>query len=455
MTRTLAVDALERMEASRCLAREAITPLLARREISAEDQSFLWELVHGVTRHRTTIDRILTTFSRVKLRKVHRRVLQALRIAVYQIVYLDRVPRWAAVYDSVEIVKARFPGWIVKFANGCLRAVSRAVDMKVAGPLPPEDLRRAVPISGQRHCLFTAPLFPDPREDPVGSLALRHSHPEWLVRRWLERYGPETAEAVLRAGNEPPFLWLRAAPDRIRDLVRELGRRGIGHEVTAVPPEAVRLTEPVGRIHELPGYRQGWFVVQDRTAMRAAPLLGPRPGDRVLDLCAAPGGKATHLAHLVGPEGTVVAVDRRPRRLAKLLETAGRLGLGNISPVVADARAPDLDLGEPFDRVLLDVPCSNTGVLAKRVEARHRISPEQVESLAEVQRELLRAAVRHSRPGAVLVYSTCSLEPEEGPGLLHRAIEDGLPLELEEEISVLPEARYCDGGYLARLVRKR
>jgi len=456
MVRGLAIDALEKMKRTSCLAQEALTPLLASRRFSPEDQAFLWDLVHGVTRHRVTIDHILDAFSRVRLGKINARVLQALRVAVYQIVWLDRIPARAAVYESVEIVKERFPGWTVGFTNGCLRSIARSVDIKIGGTLSREDQVRAVPISGFRYCLFDRPIFADPEGEPAASLAARHGFPEWLVGRWIEEYGEEGAIGVLRAANEPPTLWLRPAPGRFEDLTRELGKRKIRFETEEDPaPPAVRLMSTIGRIHELPGFDRGWFVVQDRSAMRPAALLDPPEGGRVLDLCSAPGGKCTQLALAVGPAGSVTAVDRDPRRLRRLAESIVRLGLANVATVTADLKEPDLDLGEPFSHVLIDVPCSNTGVLGKRVEARHRVRPEQVASLTGVQRPLLEAAARFVEPGGVLVYSTCSLLAEENRDLVAGAIEGGLPFSIEKEQETLPRAGYSDGGYAVRLRRIR
>jgi 16S rRNA (cytosine967-C5)-methyltransferase len=403
-----------------------------------------------VIRHRATIDRILASFSRVRLGKIHRRVHQALRIAVYQIVWLDRIPSRAAVYESVEIVKATFPAWTVKFTNGVLRSITRAVDLKVGGVLPREDLKRAVPISGERHCLLANPVFPDADEEPVPSMALRYGYPEWLVARWLDVHGADATEKILRAGNEAPTLWLRPVPGRFEDVKRELGKRRISIE-TVGDPEAIRLLEPIGQIRDLPGFSGGWFVVQDRSAMRPAALLDPPEGGRVLDLCAAPGGKTTQLAGMVGPTGTVVAVDRDERRLRRLTESIGRLELANVSLVTADLTGADIDLGDPFDHVLIDVPCSNTGVLGKRAEARHRVRPEGVETLREVQSRLLERAADFLAPGGALVYSTCALLPEENQELVRAVIAAGLPLEIEREVETLPRAGYSDGGYAARL----
>ncbi len=187
--------------------------------------------------------------------------------------------------------------------------------------------------------------------------------------------------------------------------------------------------------------------------MRAAVLLDPQPGEDVLDLCAAPGGKSTHAAQLVGPEGSVTAVDRNERRLGRLEDTVKRLGLANVATVVADARDRELDLGRKFPRVMVDVPCSNTGVLAKRVEVRHRISPGRVETLSRIQKDILLTAARHTEEGGGIVYCTCALLPDENRDVVEGVIEEGAPLVLEEDLEILPRAGYADGGYLARLTR--
>jgi 16S rRNA (cytosine967-C5)-methyltransferase len=450
MVRDLAVDALEKMRKSQCMAQEAVYPLLLRRNLSEEDQGFLWELVHGVTRHRDTLDVIIKAFSKVKIKKVYHRVLMSLRVAIYQMVYLDRIPHHAAVYEAVENVKGKFEGWVVRYTNGCLRNISRDIEIKVGGEISPEDVRRAVPIGGERNCLFLRTLFPDPREDLAGSLAERHSHPLWLVDRLLDEFDEDTVLDILRAGNEPPSLWLRPTPGHAEALSREFGKRGIAHELKE---GAIRLLQAARQIPDLPGFDRGWFVVQDRAAMRAAPLLDPRPGDRILDLCAAPGGKTMHLAALAGPTARIVAVDRDPRRLRRLQENALRLKIENVEPVTGDGRDLELDLGEPFDRVLVDVPCSNTAVLAKRAEARHRISPELLDTLTVLQREILASGATRLRPGGVLVYSTCALLEEENQDAVADFLEDHPDFSLEDERLSLPIAGYSDGGYLARLHR--
>jgi 16S rRNA (cytosine967-C5)-methyltransferase len=453
MVRSIAVDALYRMKKTQCLAQDAINHLLRGKRIEVQDRAFLWELVLGVTRHRDTLDRILQAFSRVKLRNIHPCALEAIRLGIYQMVYLDRVPDHAAVHDAVEAVKSSAPGWTVGFANGCLRSVGRSIEIKVGGLLTAKDTRRAVPIRGRRYCLFTDLIFSDPEEDLAASLSERHSHPRFLVDRWIEEYGAEETVELLWAGNEPPALWLRPAPGKLAALSRELTKRAIRHDVETQVAEAILLRQPIGQVHELPGYHRGWFTVQDRAAMQAAPFLDPQPGDRILDLCAAPGGKTAHLAALAGPTARITALDRDGARLAKVRETIARLGIENVELVHGDARSDDLSLGEPFDRVLADVPCSNTAVLARRVEARHRVNAEQVEAVRTVQSEILAAAAHRVRPGGTLVYSTCALLAEENRENIERFLDLRADFDLDDDLLTFPSGGFCDGGYLARLVR--
>ncbi len=453
MVRRTAVDALYRMKKTRCLAQDAINHLLGGRRLTVQDRALLWEDVLGVTRHRDTLDRILMAFSKVKLNRIHPYAIEAIRLGIYEMVYLDRVPHRAAVYEAVETTKMEAPGWTVRFANGCLRSISRSIEIKVGGLLTAEDTRRTVPIRGRRYCRFTDILFPDAEEDLAGSLSERHSHPRFLVERWLQEHGEDKTVDLLWAGNEPPSLWLRPAPGRLSALSRELTKRQIRHDVDEEAPEAIRMLQPIGQVHELPGYHQGWFTVQDRAAMKAAPFLDPQPGERILDLCAAPGGKTVHLAALTGPTASITAVDRDEKRLRKVRETTARLGIENVTLLHGDARSEDLDLGGPFDRVLIDVPCSNTAVLSRRVEARHRVNAESVESIRAVQSAILARAADRVKRGGILVYSTCALLPEENRENIDRFLEDRADFSFDEDRITFPAAGFSDGGYLARMKR--
>lgn len=343
------------------------------------DRALLTAIVFGVARHRRTLDWLIGRCAR----RVHPEVRQHLRVALFQIRFLNRIPRRAAVHEAVELAKG-FGRRAAGFVNAVLR---RAADLEL----------------------------PD-------HLGIRTSHPDWLLRRW-KRF-PNLRE-ILEADNAVLPLTARVNPLRAPP--------GFGG------PMIVLEGDPA----EHPGFAEGYFTIQDETSMKAAPLLDPKPGERVLDLCAAPGGKTTHLAELMGDRGLVVAVDL-PDRIGRVREAARRLRLGCIRAVAADGTR--VAFREPFDAVLLDAPCSNTGVLARRPDARWRIREADIFRAAELQRRLLRNAVRLLRPGGRLVYSTCSLEPEEN-------CVDVPGLRVLREETLYPTAR-ASGGYLALCVRE-
>lgn len=347
--------------------------------LSRRDRALLTALVYGVARRRRTLDWLIDRCAR----RVDPGVRQILRVALFQVRFLSRIPRRAAVHEAVEQAKA-FGRGAAGFVNAVLR---KAADLEL----------------------------PD-------HLGVRSSHPDWLLARW--RRFPDL-EAILEADNAVLPVTARVNPLR------------------PPPGAAGPVIEIEGDPSDHPGFSEGRFTVQDETSMKAAPLLDPRPGERVLDLCAAPGGKTTHLAELMGGEGLVVAVDL-PGRIGLVRESARRLRLGNVRCAAGDGTR--IAFRAPFDAVLLDAPCSNTGVLARRPDARWRLRESDIPRCAALQRELLANAVRLLRPGGRLVYSTCSLEPEE-----NRVETPGLRVVREE--LVRPTPRHS-GGYMALCVRE-
>jgi len=344
--------------------------------LSRRDRALLTTLVYGVTRMRRPLDWLVDRCAE----RVHPEIRQHLRVALFQIRYLTRIPRHAAVDEAVELAKgvsARSAG----FVNAVLR---KAADLEL----------------------------PD---HPPG---LRASHPDWLVERWRKRF--PNWEAILEADNAVLPVTIRPNPLRAKGPVELDG-------------------DPAAD----PRFLAGEYSVQDETSMKAAPLLDPKPGERVLDLCAAPGGKTTHLAELMGGKGSVVAVDL-PDRIGLVAESARRLGLGNVACAAGDGTR--VSFREPFDAVLLDAPCSNTGVIARRPDVRWRLREKDIAGAALLQRRLLENAARLLKPGGRLVYSTCSLEPEENR-------VDHPDLRVEQEDLVLPTAARS-GGYLALAVRR-
>jgi 16S rRNA (cytosine967-C5)-methyltransferase len=304
---------------------------------------------------------------------------------------------------------------------------------------------------------------PPEGDDPV-SLAAWGSHPLWLVERWLPRFGLEATRELMLADNRPSRVGLRV--NRLRGSREQLIERLKAEGVLAVParfsPDLVWLEDnvPLGRLKAL---REGWCTAQDESEALVTLLLEPKPTERILDLCAAPGGKCTHIAERMGDEGEVWAMERAEGRLTTLEGTVSRLGTQSVHVVQGDGRNYPFPM--PFDRVLVDAPCSGLGVLGRRADARWRKGPEILDQMPDIQLELLAAGGRQARPGGVLVYSVCSFEPEETVEVIERFLERNPNFVLESAAGlipdelidpqgfmlVLPHVHGCDGAFAARL----
>ncbi len=354
--------------------------------LSGPDRGLFAELVFGVLRRQGTLDHILTALLDQPLPRLEPLALILLRLGLYQLVYLDRIPESAAVNESVNLAKQGIPR-----AAGLVNAVLR------------NYLRHKDTIT-----------FPDPVAAPAASMAARHSHPQWLIQQWLDQLGPEETERLAEASSCQAPLTLRANTLRTTrdELLRLFADNGIGAAPCPFSPHAVRV-EGRRPIPGLPGFREGLFVVQDEASQVAGYLLGPQPGERVLDACAAPGGKATHLAQLMGNRGELLAMDVSRTKLPLILETAGRLGISIIATRVADLLHSGAVAANAFDRILLDAPCSGLGVIRRNPEAKWRLQPADITRLAEAQRVMLANASRMLKTGGTLLYSTCSTSPGE------------------------------------------
>jgi len=340
--------------------------------LSRRDRALLTTLVYGVTRWRRELDWLIDRCAQ----RVHPEIRQHLRLALFQIRHLDKIPRHAAVNEAVELAKG-----VSRKSAGFVNAV----------------LRKAADLE-----------LPD-------ALGVRTSHPDWLIERWRRRFGGNDLDAILQADNAILPLTIRPNP------LKPSG---------PLDQEA----DPGGDPH----FAEGLYTVQDETSMKVAPLLDPKPHERILDLCAAPGGKTTHLAELLGGKGQVVAVDL-PDRIGLVAESARRLGLTNVDCVAGDGAT--IAFREPFDAILVDAPCSNTGVLSRRPDVRWRLKERDIEGAVAIQRRLLENAARLIKPGGRLVYSTCSLEPEEN------ALDPAIWRIQKEELT-LPTDRHS-GGFQA------
>jgi 16S rRNA (cytosine967-C5)-methyltransferase len=407
--RSIALRVFLEWESSKESADAILKRCLPSGEGPNRERALVHELVWGVFRWRGRLDWQLGFLLDRPLGDLERSVLWILRLGLYQLEHLDRVPPHAAVDTSVELVK-RFSKGAAGFVNAVLRRA-------------PDKLASIVE--------------PDAAEDPIGHLVARTSHPAWLLTRWLERYGFRKTLELAAANNEKPSLTLRVVSERVdrEDLIAELAASGVTAHAGCLLPDYVHV--PGGWHPRLAEFlKTGLCVVHDEASGLVSHLARPSRGATILDVCAAPGGKAIHLASLCG-QARVVAADRSLGRLRLLRTAASRVSAIPIHPLVCDGRRP-ATLGG-FSRVLVDAPCTNTGVLGKRPDARWRRTPEDLPRLAKLQGELLDAARGQVRSAGLLVYSTCSLEPEENEDVIRAFLDRHRTDALAEAAEVLPD----------------
>jgi 16S rRNA (cytosine967-C5)-methyltransferase len=447
-SREAAYVALEEFRNSGTWLTDVLDRLFRTASLPPRERGLATELACGVVRRLATLDAILRKLVARPLDQVEAPLLTVLRLGVYQVALLDGVPPHASVHETVELTKRlgrmRWSG----FVNGVLRGATRLVSTELAA----SESARTVPISEGRFRQLGDEVFADPKRDPVHYFADAYSFPTWLGERWLKRMDPaelfrlgswfnSSGKLTLRVNN------LRGTRERLVASFQEAG-------IEARPIDgfdAIVLESGGTQIDRLPHFDDGWFGVQDLSAMQAALRLAPKPGARVWDVCAAPGGKTCHLAELMQNTGLVVATDVRLERLKLIDENAARLGVEIIrTELIGEdgSQAPD----GLFDAILIDVPCSNTGVLGKRPEARWRITPAGITELNHVQERLLSMALDRLAPNGRAVYSTCSIEPEENNELIARVLSRRPDIRLIEDERFLPGAP-TDGGYQALLVR--
>jgi len=430
-------------------ARTLLDRELADRPVPPRDRGLLTELVYGTVKRRATLSAVVGAYVSRPMTNVEPGVADLLRMAVYQIVMLQRVPRHAVVNETVELSRQLGLGHASRFVNGVLRSICRDCAPELSGEAGPG----AIPVHGGQWRPMTRNVLPDIQRDTIQYLARAYSFPDWLVGRWLDRMGLEQTVAVCDYFNAPPPLWCRVNPAKAtRDAVlAELDAAGLVAE-SGEHPDSFRVTSG-GSPTDVPGFAQGRWLVQDLTAVKVTSLMGAEPGWRVLDVCAAPGGKTTHLAATVGPEGHVTACDRSVERLEQVAANCRRLGLGNVTCRALESQdGSDLPAG-PFDGVLVDAPCSNTGVLGRRAEARWRADERAVQRLSRLQTQLAAAAADRLRPGGVLVYATCSIEPEENATVVEALLTRRPDLACLQRQPFVP-GQPSDGGWAAKMGRR-
>ena len=439
--RRLAWKVLEAVAAG-AFADNALERELAKTNLAPLDRGLATELAYGAIRQRLLLDAWIDAHGRLKANRQPPRLRWLLHVGLYQLLFSSRVPASAAVNTSVQLAKEAGFARLAPVVNGLLRAVARAhnphgAEADAARPLNP----------------WQGLALPDAA---AASLALRHSLPPWLATQLLQWCRPEEAEAFGRSSNTPPALDLRINRRRSSpaQVLAAFGAAGLTARALDDLEWGLCLAAASGDLRGLPGFKEGHWCVQDRTAQAIAPLLAPQPGQRVLDACAAPGGKSTQLAELMDDQGEIWAVDRSEARLKKVVANAERLGMVSLQVLAADAT--DLLEIRPqwrgyFDRILLDAPCSGLGTLARHADARWRIQPDTIAELAKQQQRLLERLAPLLQPAGRLVYATCTVHPQENGEVVTAFLAGHPSWQLLHQQQWWPAPQAGDGFYAAVL----
>jgi len=429
--RQLASDILRKVDSRQAYADILLDQTLKATDLNERDRALLTELTYGTLRWRGNIDARLSRQLRRPLTDTDVFIRNLLRVTVYQLLFLDKIPDYAAVNEAVDLAKRQGGSRAAGFVNGVLRNLLRRKNGDAKEPST---------------------------DDSVAALATELSHPEWLVQRWVEEFGPSEACALMRANNERAPLVLRA--NRLKysrdQLCSRLLEKGVVASASRWSPEGIVL-ESAGSVESLPGFAEGLFQIQGESSQLIAYLLAPEPRERILDACAAPGGKTCHIAELMNDSGTVIAFDASVRGVERIRANAGRLNLQSIEAIQADVTQALSDaLCLPYDRVLVDAPCSGLGTLRAHPEIKWRRQEHDIERLSRLQMKILQGAARHLKPGGTLVYSTCTLTREENDSIVELFLAQHNEFELTDAARYLPEpARHMmRGSYFQALPQR-
>jgi len=423
----------------------AVDKILHQSDLSAVDRRLVTELVYGSIRRQRTLDAVVDQLATKKAHQQPPDLRVILHLGLYQLRYLNQIPPSAAVNTTVDLAKQNGLSGLASFVNGLLRQYLRLM---------------AAPEGVELHHA----------DDAAARLGVLHSYPDWIVQGWLEQLGEVETEQLCHWLNQPPHIDLRVNPLRTTVEIVETAMQSAGVAVSRIPhlPDALRLQEHAGAMQNLPGFAEGWWMVQDSSAQLVGYLVNPQPGETIVDACAAPGGKTMHLAALMGDRGTIWACDRTPARLKKLQQNVERLGLQSIHLCTGDSRHQPQFVGQ-CDRVLVDAPCSGLGTLNRHADARWRQTPDTVQELALLQTELLAQTATWVKPQGILVYATCTLHPAENEAVIQAFLTNHPDWQLnppdpasppakfaapEGWIKVWPHRHGMDGFFMARLKRK-
>lgn len=440
--REAALDLLEAVEKNQSYSNLLLNHAIEKNQLPSKDIGLLTEMVYGTLQRKMTLDYFLKPFINPS-RKLETWVVQLLRVTLYQMVYLDKIPDRAAIYEAVEIAKKRGHKGIASMVNGVLRSVQR------------EGLPSLEEI-----------------DDPIERLAIETSHPTWLVSRWVEQLGFERAKAMCEINLVAPMQTARVNRTLAtrEECMEYLEDEGFDVEASPIIPEAIKCLR--GNLAASNTFKNGCLTIQDESSMLVAYALDVQQDEKILDACAAPGGKTTHLAEKMGDTGEVISLDLHEHKVSLIVSNAKRLGLKNVTARKMDSRqAGEAFPAESFDRILLDAPCSGLGVMRRKPDMKYTKQERDLYQLQTIQQDLLKSVAPLLKKGGILVYSTCTVDKEENQQVINQFLADNpqfegdlsmkqrmpeaiQPLINDFELQVLPQDFGSDGFYIACLRKK-
>ena len=407
-------------------------------EIDEKDRGFVTEVIYGTLKYQIKLDYILNQFSKTPIHRMKPLIRNVMRMSVYQMLYLDKVPTSAVINEAVKIAKKRKFHNLSGFVNGLLRNIDR-----------------------QRAEIH----YPNKDKDPVVAMSISYAIPEWIIEDWLKAYPKEEVEAICEALNERAEVCVRYNTLKVTEeqFKTALASEGITLKEGALLEEAYYL-KGVQNLQNYPSFKRGEWTVQDESAMLVAHVMAPQKGDKILDMCSAPGGKSIHMAELMKNEGQIVSCDVHAHKLELIAKNAERMGITIISPTLQDGTVHNPDFVEAFDKVLLDAPCSGLGIMKRKPDIRGHKSKEGLLEIVALQKRLIQEGICYVKPGGRFLYSTCTISYEENEGMVSYIKSLGLELEnivdtipnplkqaVKEKgmIQILPHMAHTDGFFIA------
>lgn len=441
--RELAMEILVDINKNKAYSNVSINKYL-NKNIDSRDENLIRELVYGVVENQLYIDHIITKASKVKLKKIHHNILEILRIGIYQIIFMDKIPESAAVNEAVNLAKKYGHKGTIGYVNGLLRSIVR-------------NKEKFMDIDV---------------EDKIDYISIKYSHPKYMVKRWSEEFGVEFTEKLCKANNQTPLLNIRVNTLKIskNDLKHRLDKLGYHYKDGSYADHSLIIENPQGII-DTQEFKNGLFIIQDESSMLVAQIMNPKKESMVLDACAAPGGKSTHMAQYMDNEGLILSRDIFDHKIALIEENAKRLGINILKTGIYDALKKDEALIDRLDYCLLDAPCSGFGLIRRKPEIKWNRALEDIGSLSKLQYKMLNNVKDYVKINGILVYSTCTIEKQENILLIEKFLEENPNFKLvniedrllnkenihtlkDGYIQLFPHIHGTDGFFIAKMIKE-